>query len=219
MSSLKLRAIPGALAAFAGLAIAAIALAPASSASAQVLSAQAAEVAYTAQLQSLEVSEVAVAEPVQRDTFSVEVHTVIGWPTTGPRAAEYSDGFGYRVPDTAGASSNHQGVDFTPGAGTPVLVIADGTVVSAGWSGSLGLAVTVSHVIDGRAVETVYGHMQDGSLGVYVGQDIPRGTQLGLVGSTGVSTGPHLHFEVHESGVPVDPYEWLLTHANAHLWS
>lgn len=149
---------------------------------------------------------------VVRDTFGVTVYSLVQWPV--PRDTTMSSSFGYR--SCAGCSSDHKGIDLNPGNGYPVQTVADGVVTLAEESDSgLGVQVVVQHVIDGQIFETVYGHMQFGSLLVSVGQSITRGTQLGVVGSTGQSTGPHLHFEVHSNGEQIDPYEWLAIHANS----
>jgi len=213
---MKLRALPGVLTLVSGLlAWTAVAL-PTGPAAAEVIMGAQDDAPQPAQ--HFEVAaDVVVPEP-QRDDWGVTMVSVIQWPTTGPTPYDYSDGFGWRVSPTAGASSDHKGVDLTPGGGTDVEVIADGTVTQAGPNGGLGQAVTVEHILDGQSVTTVYGHMQYGSIRVEPGQHVERGTVLGLVGSTGISTGNHLHFEVHLGGVPVDPYAWLQAHANAHLW-
>lgn len=165
-----------------------------------------------ANLQSFEASSYYVEPAVIRDSFGITTYSLVQWPV--PANTTMSSGFGYR--DCAGCSSDHMGIDLNPGNGYPVQVVADGVVTEAVESDSgLGVHVIVQHVIDGETVETVYGHMQFGSLLVTVGQAVSRGTQLGVVGSTGQSTGPHLHFEVHRGGVQVDPYEWLLTFANS----
>jgi murein DD-endopeptidase MepM/ murein hydrolase activator NlpD len=134
----------------------------------------------------------------------------IMWPV--PKTTRISDGFGWRVAPTAGASSDHQGVDFDPGNGFPIQAISAGVVreVVPTDNGGLGVHVTVDHVINGSLVSSVYGHMQIGSVKVEEGQTVNAGDVIGLVGSTGVSTGPHLHFEIRPGGTdPVDPVAWL----------
>lgn len=149
-----------------------------------------------------------------RDEVVVVTYTPVQWPIAP--ASEVSSGFGYRIaPCSWGCSSDHQGVDFDPGAGTPIAAIADGVVVYAGSeSGGLGVHVIVQHQIDGQMVQSVYGHMQYGSMAVSVGQTIGRGQLLGKVGSTGASTGAHLHFEIRPGGGDaVEPLAWLAANA------
>jgi murein DD-endopeptidase MepM/ murein hydrolase activator NlpD len=144
-----------------------------------------------------------------REDFIVTQYTPVQWPL--PPSTDVSSGFGFRVaPCSWGCSSDHQGVDFDPGYGTSIHVIADGVVVESSSSGGLGQHVAVKHVIDGRVVETVYGHMIFGSQTVSVGDTVKMGEIIGHVGSTGASTGPHLHFEVRPGGGDaIEPLAWL----------
>jgi len=149
--------------------------------------------------------------PVARDAFSISSYSVVQWPV--PAGTPISSGFGLRECD--GCSTDHTGTDFNPGDGYPIQVISDGVVTEAGWdSTGYGNKVVVQHVIDGQVVSTLYAHLQDDSITVTVGQTVTRGTVLGLVGDTGESTGPHLHFSVILDGTTIDPYPWLLTHVN-----
>lgn len=134
---------------------------------------------------------------------------LVVWPVVDP--GRVSDGFGPRSAPCAGCSSSHDGVDFIPGVGTPVMSIADGVVVLATENGGgLGVNVEVQHNIDGELVTSSYAHMQYGSLAVSVGQQVTAGQQLGLVGTTGQSTGPHLHLEMFKAdGVRFDGMAWL----------
>jgi murein DD-endopeptidase MepM/ murein hydrolase activator NlpD len=104
-----------------------------------------------------------------------------------------------------------------PGANTPVLNIADGVVTAVSEaSGSLGVHVEIQHVIDGEVVTSTYSHLAQGSMNLVLGQEVAAGTQVGLVGSTGASTGPHLHFQIlNASGTPVNPLTWLNAHIKA----
>lgn len=154
----------------------------------------------------------ATAPSAVRDAFGVSSYTVVQWPL--PSNTTMSSGFGYR--NCAGCSANHLGIDLNPGEGYPIQAIADGTVVVAQESNAgLGVEVVIEHVVDGQTVQSLYGHMQFGSLGVSVGQTVSRGQQIGLVGNTGASTGAHLHFGILIDGVEQDPYPWLLAHANS----
>ncbi|QCR18512.1 M23 family metallopeptidase [Agrococcus sp. SGAir0287] len=120
-----------------------------------------------------------------------------------------SSGFGYRW------GSFHGGVDLVPGAGTPVYPIANGVVVAT-WQGNNpgggGYEVIVEHNVDGQYFQSWYPHMQAGSIQVEPGQVVDITTQLGNVGSTGHSTGPHLHLEIKNGDyISVDPLVWLAT--------
>jgi murein DD-endopeptidase MepM/ murein hydrolase activator NlpD len=100
----------------------------------------------------------------------------------------------------------HDGVDFAAPQGTPLLAASDGTVVVAGWCNcGLGYYVEIDH---GDGLHSIYGHMAN-QPSVKVGDQVSRGDQIGQVGSTGLSTGPHVHFMVREDGVTVDPKSYL----------
>lgn len=123
------------------------------------------------------------------------------WPVEG----EATDAFGVRGnPFGGGASEYHSGQDISAPRGTPVIAPADGTVVHAGWQSGYGNLVTVDH---GNGLSTRYGHLS--KVEVAEGQEIRRGELLGLVGSTGRSTGPHLHYEVRIHDEPVSPRHYL----------
>lgn len=123
--------------------------------------------------------------------------------------------FGERIDPITGAPEFHEGVDLAAPAGTPILAIADGAVTFAGLVGGIQGEIDILHTIDGHPVQTRYLHMyQDGIL-VHPGQHITAGQQIGAVGSSGHSTGPHLHFEIHPGGPnspAVDPPAWLTAH-------
>jgi murein DD-endopeptidase MepM/ murein hydrolase activator NlpD len=183
------------------------------------------------EVQSVTVAADASIAEAARDSFSVtsysqvlkqkygtRVHTfaptagTIRWPF--PYATPISSGFGSRVAPCRGCSSQHHGVDFTPGSGTPIYAIADGVVTEATFSGGFGQHVYLEHVINGKKVESYYAHMIGGSSPLSVGQTVKVGDLVGLVGSTGASTGAHLHLEIHLDGVVVDPFSWLEANAN-----
>lgn len=152
-----------------------------------------------------------VISPPTRDGFTVVRLNIVQWPL--PPSTPISDGYGYR--SCAGCSAFHEGIDFTPGDRYPVQVIADGVVVESESSGALGQHVIVQHVVAGQVVLSLYGHLTAGSDTVAVGDSVGRGDVIGLVGSTGQSTGPHLHFGIQVDGVLIDPYPWLIAHANS----
>ncbi len=121
------------------------------------------------------------------------------------------------VAPTAGASTDHLGVDFTPGAGVPIQIIADGVVrqVVARDDGGCGVNVTIDHMIGGKLISSKYCHMQAGSVRVSAGQRVAVADIVGRVGNTGISTGAHLHFEIRLNGTePVDPVAWLKANAS-----
>ena len=117
-------------------------------------------------------------------------------PVLGPIVS----GFGPRSDPFTGETRMHQGIDIDAPAGAPIWAADAGVVTFAGDRGGFGKLVIVDH---GDGVETYYAHQQ--RIDVNVGDEITAGHQLGLVGSTGRSTGPHLHFEVRVEGVPVNP--------------
>lgn len=115
-----------------------------------------------------------------------------------------TSGFGYRVHPILGYTRFHSGLDFGVDYGTPIRAATRGKVLFAGWYGGYGQAVILDH---GNGVTTLYGHASE--LYVSEGQVVQRGETIAAVGSTGFSTGPHLHFEVRLAGEPVDPFEYL----------
>lgn len=140
-------------------------------------------------------------------SYSTNPNGTIQWPF--PLPVPITSGFGPRAA-CGFCSSMHLGIDFTPGSGVPIHAIAAGTVIKVntyGWG--LGHHVVVRHHINGQVVDSVYAHMQYGSIAVAVGQEVTVAQILGKVGSTGASTGAHLHLEIHVDGVPIDPFDWL----------
>ena len=130
----------------------------------------------------------------------------VRWPF--PYQVPITDGFGERE------GGFHKGVDFVPGAGTPIYAIADGVATTATFDDSgYGQHVVLQHNLGGVDVESLYGHMIEGSSPIVVGQQVKVGDFLGLVGDTGIAYGAHLHFEIHIDKVPVDPFAWLQANA------
>jgi murein DD-endopeptidase MepM/ murein hydrolase activator NlpD len=121
---------------------------------------------------------------------------------------DMSSGFGVRIDPFVGRPAMHTGIDFRGETGEDIRVTAAGTVVSAGWSGGYGRMVEVDH---GNGFSTRYGHLSE--IGVQVGQKLAAGQVIGRMGSTGRSTGPHLHYETRIDGEAVDPHRFL--HAGA----
>ena len=159
------------------------------------------------------VAPAAAAAPVPVSA-PAPVSADVVWPFPG--VTRISDGYGPRSAPCSGCSTFHDGLDMNPGEGTPIGSIAAGVVssVTSYDDGGLGVHVMVDHVVDGQNVTSTYGHMQAGSVAVSEGQSVSAGQRLGNVGSTGQSTGPHMHLELHLDGVTaIDPYGWLVQHA------
>lgn len=114
--------------------------------------------------------------------------------------ARMSSGFGLRRHPVLGVTMMHEGIDFAAPTGTPIRAAAAGVVAAAGYEAGYGSFVRLRH--DHR-LETVYGHMS--RIAVVPGETVPAGNVIGYVGSTGLATGPHLHFEVRRDGTAVDP--------------
>ena len=130
---------------------------------------------------------------------------VLSAPAGGPITSE----FGNRFHPVFQTWRLHAGIDFGPGCGSPVVAAADGVVYSAGFDEGGGNTVIIDHgVLRGVNLTTSYLHMQSAAV-VSPGQAVSRGQLLGYVGSTGSSTGCHLHFETRENGTPVNPRTWL----------
>ncbi|MCO7271891.1 M23 family metallopeptidase [Cellulosimicrobium cellulans] len=123
--------------------------------------------------------------------------------------------FGPRIHPITGEPSFHTGTDFAAPDGTPILAAADGTVTVAEFSGGYGGLIVIEHQIDGQTVATAYAHMWQSGILVAAGDRVTAGQHIGDVGSSGNSTGPHLHFEVRPggtSGEAVDAAKWLNDH-------
>ena len=120
----------------------------------------------------------------------------LAWPVEAP----ITSGFGPRTHPISGVARLHAGLDIAAATGTPIRAAADGTVIQAGTRGGYGTTVELDH---GAGLTTLYAHQS--VLHVTEGQQVQVGEVIGEVGSTGASTGPHLHFETRLDTVPVDP--------------
>ncbi|WP_265447963.1 M23 family metallopeptidase [Flexivirga meconopsidis] len=131
--------------------------------------------------------------------------TTSGWacPVAGCQTA-LTSGFGARVSPGGIGSTNHLGNDYAVPTGTPLRAMHSGRVVAVGWYGGLGLRVEIDH---GQGTRVIFGHLSTAR--VTVGQRITDGQVVALSGSTGRSTGPHLHLEIRQDGRPIDPGPWL----------
>jgi murein DD-endopeptidase MepM/ murein hydrolase activator NlpD len=133
----------------------------------------------------------------QRDIY---LSTPVGWPVKG----YISSPFGKRTHPKTGKRDFHGGIDIAAGPGNPVRATADGIVSFAGWSGNNGNLVVLEH---GFGYSTFYAHNR--KVLVKTGQKVKRGDTIGYVGSTGNSTGPHVHYEIWRDGKHVNPYKFL----------
>jgi murein DD-endopeptidase MepM/ murein hydrolase activator NlpD len=146
--------------------------------------------------------------PFVREAFTVDVRPPLMYPV-GANAPMGSP-FGPRAKGCAACSTQHTGVDWNPGSGTPVGSVADGVVSSIGNPGNgYGVHLTIDHLVDGQAVTSLYAHLQTRSIRVSVGDRVRVGDTVGLVGATGIATAPHLHFELQVRGSTVNPAAWL----------
>jgi len=121
-----------------------------------------------------------------------------------PVSGRITSKFGMRFHPVLKYSRLHTGVDFGVPTGTPVYAVQSGTVVMAGWKGGYGYTVVINH---GNGIATLYAH--NSRIPVRAGQHVKQGQPIAYSGSTGLSTGPHLHFEVRVNGTPVDPLKWI----------
>lgn len=124
------------------------------------------------------------------------------WPV--PSSGRITSYFGYRIHPIFKSKKLHTGIDIGAPTGSSVVAASDGKVIYSDWLGSYGKAVMLDH---GGGIVTLYGH--NSSLTVKVGQRVERGNTIAKIGSTGNSTGPHLHFEVRKNGAYVDPLPWV----------
>lgn len=127
------------------------------------------------------------------------VKGLLRMPVSGVRI---SSGFGYRRHPVLGYTKLHSGIDFAAPRGTPIRAAGNGVIAHAGWRGSYGRAVIIRH---GKTMTTLYAHMSRIARGIRKGAPVRQGQVIGYVGSTGRSTGPHLHFEVRRNGRRVNP--------------
>ncbi|WP_156911779.1 M23 family metallopeptidase [Kaistia adipata] len=127
--------------------------------------------------------------------------------------ADISSRFGARKDPFLGRAAMHTGIDFRAPTGLPAKSVADGTVIAAGYNGGYGNMVDVDH---GNGVVTRYGHLS--KIAVKVGEKVVAGRRVGNVGSTGRSTGPHLHYEIRINGKAIDPMNYLRAGQEISAW-
>jgi murein DD-endopeptidase MepM/ murein hydrolase activator NlpD len=121
-------------------------------------------------------------------------------------AYRMSSPFGYRIHPITGAKKLHSGMDMAAPQGTPIYAAESGVVIVAQWWSGYGNCVIINH---GGGLWTLYGHIKNGGILVQKGDTVKRGQKIALIGSTGNSTGPHLHFEVRKNSTPVNPAPYL----------
>jgi murein DD-endopeptidase MepM/ murein hydrolase activator NlpD len=131
-------------------------------------------------------------------------------PVSNKELTKIASGFGFRIHPIYGIAKMHNGLDFTAPQGTPIYATGNGQVTTASMGGGAGNHVIINH---GYGYETVYMHMV--SIKTTVGATVKRGEVIGWVGTTGASTGPHCHYEVHVNTVPVDPVFFFYNDLNA----
>jgi murein DD-endopeptidase MepM/ murein hydrolase activator NlpD len=132
--------------------------------------------------------------------------TGVSIPSRMPlEGAQLTSGFGMRNHPVLGGRRQHAGIDLAAPTGTPVYATADGVVGRADWYSSYGLYISINH---GASMETRYAHLS--RLAVTAGETVKKGDLIGYVGSTGRSTGPHLHYEVRVDGLAVNPIPYMV---------
>ncbi|NWF97378.1 MAG: M23 family metallopeptidase [Nitrospirae bacterium] len=135
-----------------------------------------------------------------RSERDIYLSTPKGLPVNG----KISSPFGIREHPNTGIKDFHSGIDISTNPGTPVKATADGIITFAGWNGGSGNLVAIEH---GHGFSTFYAHNR--SITVRVGQKVKRGEVISYAGSTGNSTGPHVHYEIWKNGKAINPYEFL----------
>ncbi len=118
-----------------------------------------------------------------------------------------TSGFGLRISPFTGLLENHYGLDIAAPFGTPILATADGTIAAFGIDQNLGNYVLIRH---NERFSTLYGHMSQIAYGISIGKEVKRYDTIGYVGSTGRSTGYHIHYEVRDNGIRVNPLDYIL---------
>ena len=147
-----------------------------------------------------EKARIAAAKARSKPRNFIRGSGIMALPSTG----YISSPFGYRSHPLLGRRRLHTGMDFAAGYGSTIRAADSGTVIYSGWYGGYGKTVIINH---GKGITTLYAHSS--RLYVKSGQSVRRGESIAAIGSTGLSTGPHLHFEVRKNGIPVNPAKYL----------
>ncbi len=144
----------------------------------------------------------------EREARSIAGLGMAAMPSRMPVSAySLTSSFGLREHPLLGVMRAHSGIDLAAPLGSPIFATSDGTVSTADWRGGYGLLVSLDH---GGGVQTRYGHMS--RLNVVAGEKVRKGDVIGYIGSTGLSTGPHLHYEIRLNGRAINPAPYLKPH-------
>jgi murein DD-endopeptidase MepM/ murein hydrolase activator NlpD len=144
------------------------------------------------------------ASAKQKEIEQLQFDGEFEWPV--PDSYRITSHFGLRVDPFTGARSGHNGTDIGAPQGTTIVAASGGIVILAEYVRGYGNTVIIDH---GNNVRTLYGHIRNGGIKVNAGNSVKKGQKIAEIGSTGRSTGPHLHFEVHENGKQTDPMKYL----------
>lgn len=166
----------------------------------------------------IEVSQCVSVDSPSNGARTMSSRDVLYYPMV-PGSYEVSSRFSTRVSPISGEVMAHEGDDYAADDGMPIYAVAPGTVIEVSQNDhSGGMTVIEHHLPDGTRFESAYLHQWPDTIPVVVGQEVAAGQQIGTVGSAGWSTGPHLHFEIHDaSGAPVDPSAWMEEHGATYL--
>ena len=145
--------------------------------------------------------------PVQSETGNANRDKMATIPSIWPATGDITSGFGGRTSPLGDGIELHLGIDIAIAMGAPVVATADGRIVQSGPAGGYGNLVQIDH---GNGITTLYGH--NSQLAVSVGQTVKKGQVIAYAGSTGKSTGPHVHYEVRENDTAADPWKYLVAH-------
>jgi len=149
---------------------------------------------------------------INKDDYFVSIPAIM--PIANSELKRVASGFGRRIHPILKIGKLHEGLDFSAEIGTPIYATANGKVEKAGLEGGYGNVTLLNHE---NGFKTLYGHQS--KIIVSVGQSVKRGQVIGYVGNTGLSSGPHLHYEVHKSGVKVDPISYFYQDLSAEEYN
>jgi murein DD-endopeptidase MepM/ murein hydrolase activator NlpD len=167
------------------------------------------EAAYAAGVEVARQAALAAARAAAAAASNAGTISAAGWAR--PSAGHISSPYGYRIDPYTGIYALHEGTDLAPGCGSPIYAAHSGTVILAGPYGGYGNYVRIRNSDDG-SYWTAYGHIVNGGILVHIGQTVQVGQNIARVGSTGMSTGCHLHFEVYHNGSTIDPVPFMRAH-------